>query len=230
MSSEMENNAKTGTSIDTDDSAYWRAGLELGGNTSQEVIAEVTGTEVDGTTITINDYDTTKEHKFTKFSGDTYQQTYTGKNKWKPYNYSRNSGNIDWVTSNNGSISANGTANANSFSAIASGITSEFYLLSAGTYILSGATTNLALQVIDSDSNVIATTDNTTIATFTLSEAKSIQVRGRIENGVQVSNVIVYPMIRLSSVADDSYEPYVRRTSKSKSNVSSKRSSCNRRE
>ena len=73
MSSELEDSTLTGTSIDTTDSAYWKAELELAGNTYQEVIEAVAGTEVSGTNIEIADYDSTKEHKFTKFSGNTVQ-------------------------------------------------------------------------------------------------------------------------------------------------------------
>ena len=54
--------------------------FQFDGQTSQEVIEAVAGTEVSGTDLTISDYDSSKESKFTKFSGDTFQQTYTGKN------------------------------------------------------------------------------------------------------------------------------------------------------
>lgn len=80
MSSELEDDTETGTSVDISGGAYWKVGITPKGNTSQEVIEGVTGTEVTGTDITISDYDETKESKFTKFSGDTFQQTYTGKN------------------------------------------------------------------------------------------------------------------------------------------------------
>lgn len=86
MSSELEDSTLTGTSIDTTDSAYWKAGLELTGNTYQEVIEAVAGTEVSGTNIEIADYDSTKEHKFTKFSGNTEQVQYIGKNKFNMTN------------------------------------------------------------------------------------------------------------------------------------------------
>ena len=72
---EYETNTLTGESIDTTDSAQAKAKINLNGNSYQEVIEAVAGTEVSGTDITISDYDNTKESEFTKFSGDTEQAT-----------------------------------------------------------------------------------------------------------------------------------------------------------
>lgn len=53
--------------------------ISLGGNTSQEVISGETGTNVNATSISISDVNTSKEHYF-ELDGNTYQNSTTGKN------------------------------------------------------------------------------------------------------------------------------------------------------
>ena len=199
MSSEMETATETGTSIDTDDSAYWRAGLELGGNTSQEVIAEVTGTEVDGTTITINDYDTTKEHKFTKFSGDTFQQTYTGKNLL-------NTTVTQTVINNNGAERPGFY-----YKATTSGTYYfDFSQIDVNFTYYIGKTSDLTQNA--TSLGLVQYTSVEKTLTFSFNQDEYIVLWAP-----SISDAQRAIMICLDSLTDKSYEPYVRRNAKSKS-------------
>ena len=99
------------------------------------------------------------------------------KNIWKPYNYSRSNGGIDWVTSTDGTITANGKATGNSYNANATTLLDYVYTLKAGTYTLSGAIENVDIQLINTaTSTAIAAATSSTPATFTLEEDTNVQI------------------------------------------------------
>lgn len=149
--------------------------------------------------------------KLNEIQGDTYQQTYTGKNIWNVGTLSnRTDGGITFtpVYDNNELkyINMTGTATANVFYQL------HKETLPAGTYKINGCTggslTTYLLAVNYGGSGRISQVDSE--LTFTLSEERTATESFiRIENGTTVNNVKIYPMIRLSSVTDSSYEPYV---------------------
>ena len=68
--------------------------IQPNGNATQEVIPAEAGTTVSGTDIAINDYNDSKESEFETLDANTFQQTYTGKNKWSlNSSYSTSTGN-----------------------------------------------------------------------------------------------------------------------------------------
>jgi hypothetical protein len=101
-------------------------------------------------------------------------------------------------------INVNGTASANTFYQL------KKVTLSSGTYIINGCTagsSNTYYLAINMGAGRII--QSTTEQSFTLTEeVTATESFIRVANGTQVTNVKIYPMIRLSSVSDDTYEPY----------------------
>lgn len=88
------------------------------------------------------------------------------------------------------------------------------YSLKAGTYILNGCpsggsstTYRLAIQKT-SGWSVLGLDTGSGSKQFTIDEATNIQVAIFIQKGQTISNLLFKPMIRLSSIIDDTYEPY----------------------
>lgn len=79
--------------------------------------------------------------------------------------------------------------------------------LPTGTYILSGATEKVGLRVTAQDNSIPVVNDVGNGATFTLNAETQLAVTVRFANGVTV-NETIYPMIRLASIDDATYEPY----------------------
>lgn len=84
-----------------------------------------------------------------------------------------------------------------------------FFDLPAGDYVLNGAvnTSNTnSIKIRDSDGNTIVTTNSGD--TVTLSEQISVQARITISASQTLNNVIFYPMLRLATETDPTFEPY----------------------
>jgi len=242
MSSELEDSILTGTSIDTTGGAYWKAKMELGGNTYQEVIEAEAGTEVIGTDLTISDYDSTKESKFTKFSGDTFQQTYTGKNLFNKnataiYSY----GSVT-VTPIETGVNVSGVTSGG-FKLYDLGKMSDFIgkTVTFSTTTLSDIIRACRFLYCDADGSNRVNIGNemgsgNTSVTVTIASGdygeKRLAFRlytGRPTGETSYSLDVNNMQIEESATATD-YEPYVRRNSKSKSRLSTRHSSSNRRE
>lgn len=85
--------------------------------------------------------------------------------------------------------------------------------LKAGTYILSGAPTGSSQGAYDmfvtSGGSVIARSyAGSTLTQFTLAEDSTVTVGIRGSTGTLDTAKVFYPMIRLSSIADDTFAPY----------------------
>lgn len=129
-----------------------------------------------------------------------------------PYPYANTTKTTNGVTftdNGDGTITANGTATD----------TAYFYLglplvLSKGTYILSDSGDNhttsvhVQLYLYDSPFTNIATTSKSQQKIFTLTENTSLTLRINVLNGTTVSNAVFYPMIRLATDIDSTYQPY----------------------
>lgn len=102
-------------------------------------------------------------------------------------------------------IKVNGTASANTY------FTSAVYALNAGTYILTGCpnggSTSTFYQDWRSDSNQ-QRTDTGEGNTYTSEGQSGKSARICIVSSTTINNLTFYPMIRLASVSDATFEPY----------------------
>lgn len=141
--------------------------------------------------------------------GNTSQETTTGKNLFDTGALSIvEDGGIKFTpVYENGMlqyINVNGTATANVFYQL------KKITLPAGSYKINGCTgggSNTYYLAINMGAGRIIQADSE--QGFTLNaEATAVESFIRIGNGTQVTNIKIYPMIRLSSVSDSTYEPY----------------------
>ena len=145
-----------------------------------------------------------------------------GKNLCKPIspgNYVPPSGYNGLIATANddGSITITGKSTSTTNRTIGSNTTKV--LLPAGTYIYSGATLDIYntykmyLQVYDADNSTSLGSQYDGELTFTLETATNVYARVLVNANaydiqLPTAGVTFYPMIRLSTVADDTYEPY----------------------
>lgn len=109
-----------------------------------------------------------------------------------------------------GTITANGTNTEDVWYQV-----SGRFVLPKGSYILSGMSTNPSTQW-DYDieiynpktSTFVANQLSTEPVAFTLSEDTEILVQIFVKNGISLSNVTFYPMLRLATDESADYEPY----------------------
>ena len=119
---------------------------------------------------------------------------------------------------NDGSITVTGTWTGSNNSVVGSSVQTKFNL-PAGEYILNGANSNafnnhgILLQGYDWTNSNILTTCTGADAPFTLSQETQVSVRLYINNSkattpIPSEGIVLRPMIRLATEADDTYEPY----------------------
>jgi hypothetical protein len=115
---------------------------------------------------------------------------------------------VTFKANSDGSVSVSGTA---------SGVTSIYatpaYMLPVGTYKLSGAPAGSSFSSYDlfaaiSTTVIARSFDGTDASTFTLTEPAQVDVYVRVPTGAIDTTKVFYPMIRLASDTDSSYEPY----------------------
>ena len=165
-----------------------------------------------GTDFTFNN--TNKGRITSTLKGNTFQQTYTGKNLLKfPYTESTlTRDGITYTINNDGSITLSGTATATSYIDLYSNISVN--LLEKGntyTYSISPNNSNIRLTFLERYNNVW--NDNgygTNKITFTISNNSEGQlIRLIISNGSVITTpVTIYPQIE-EGTTPTSYEPYV---------------------
>ena len=147
-----------------------------------------------------------------KYAGDTFQQTYTGKNLWGGYTtYARTSSDVNFSTNSDGSISMSGTASATAWSATGQVAyqNGAYIELPAGTYYLS----TKERVPVGVTPQIVETTNSSSIkdglGNFTLSATTNIVVRLKVDSGTSFpTTTTIYPMIEVGGTATD-YEPYV---------------------
>lgn len=142
--------------------------------------------------------------------GESTQKTRSGKNLLDNTATTKTSNGITFTVNSDGTVLADGTndTNANSSFII------NNYSLKAGTYILNGCpsggsstTYRLAIQKT-SGWSILGLDTGSGSEQFTIDEATNIQVAIFIQKGQTISNLLFKPMIRLSSIIDDTYEQY----------------------
>ena len=137
-----------------------------------------------------------------------------GKNKLKQPASGTTSANVTFTVNADGTITANGTSNGNAdLYFVGASSTYEDAVIPSGAYILTceGVADNAAsrLFVVENGGNVIAAVSPTNpTQSVTLDSTKTYRIFLRIQNGGSVSNAVFKPMIRLSSIADDTFAPY----------------------
>lgn len=144
--------------------------------------------------------------QYTPFVGEQTYEINLGKNLWGGFASSVQYSGTDMEYNNNedGTISVSaGTTTVQSISLnTASAVSNNHYItLNPGSYVVSGGTSSIGLQVLDTSGNLLGT------STFTLTEKKQVYVRTVIQAGVTVSATTIKPQLERGSVAS-SYAPY----------------------
>lgn len=175
---------------------------------SVENITKIEGT-AEGKNIYIDDASTEPLIDI-MLEGESQQATRSGKNFLENTGVSNTSNGITFTINDDKTILVDGN---NDGTANSSFIINN-YSLKAGTYILNGCpsggsstTYHLAIQKT-SDWSVLGLDTGSGSEQFTIDEATKIQVAIFIQKGQTISNLLFKPMIRLSSIIDDTYEQY----------------------
>lgn len=133
--------------------------------------------------------------------------TVCGKNLLKNEAVENTSAGITFTVNDDGSITANGTSTA-----VSPLVICKNFLFKAGvTYKLTGCPAGGGTSSWRID-NVGTLFDDGDGGTITYASDTVAQVRVRIAANVKVENLTFYPMIRIASVGDDTYEPYAEQT------------------
>lgn len=131
-----------------------------------------------------------------------------GKNLLKNTAVSTTVKDVTFTVNEDGSITANGTASA----VTTSGITiNELYLEQGDEYIISGGISSdkrvcIYYQPDYKQLNVFSSGSDTR---FTVPISGKYRVYPWIQEGVTCDNDTFYPMLRLASIEDNTYEPYI---------------------
>lgn len=145
-----------------------------------------------------------------KIYGDSFQQTYTGKNLVKVTATSQTIGSITFTVNNDGTVVVNGT-NGNSVVAL-NLIGNDPIVLPAGQYENSGCPDGGSNDTYRLDINNGTNANQTCYGTpkiFTLtSELTITNYRIRIAANAVINNLVFKPMIRSTSTGDSTFEPY----------------------
>lgn len=128
--------------------------------------------------------------------------TRTGKNLFNPPTTGTNAG-VTYTLNSDGSVTANGTASGYSYK-------ENYITLPVGNYILTGGGSGVNLQIRNRASDAAIAISNTAGASvqFALSASTEVKCRLQVNQGTTLSNLKVYPMLRLASETDATYEPY----------------------
>ncbi len=161
-----------------------------------------------GSTVLIEDSYDTKLMKFTSF-GKSVQKTYSGKNLLNNTATSQVYRGITWTVNADGSITANGTATENN-----SVLPLDNERKPNGTYLLSGRHSQfygLWLKITYKDGTISyshSTYKEDNIEVVIDDTVEEMLVYAQVIKDTTISNVTIYPMLRLASITDDTYEPY----------------------
>lgn len=177
-------------------------------NEKYDELKSLVSTVVEGDPVTVDS--SGMDYMDTIVYGNSEQKTYSGKNLYNNTIYSRTTGNLDLIANNDGTIIINGTNDEGNLV-----FNSNRFSLKAGTYIASGmpegtSTSTVYIQFSYQDengNNPYITADN---HTFTVSkDVDNFICFIGVKSGVTANKIILKPMIRLASITDNTYEPYV---------------------
>ena len=155
--------------------------------------------------------DNTAEAPFNvlRYKGNIEQTTYTGKNLFNATGGTASASGVTFTRNADGTYTANGKATA--FIGYTIG-TITFPTATSVTYNGcpsggAGSTYSINLQKVNG--GVWLTDETGSGQTATLEANEAYSVRLIIRSGVTVNNIVYKPMVRLSSISDATYEPYV---------------------
>lgn len=184
-----ETSTATGTNLNINNKyASSKIDLELNGNTEQNEI--VTGRQE----IIISNENKSNSYEIN-----------LGKNLFIPFNFSKTNNGINFVYNGDGSISANGISTGNATSMFSTEATSYLITLQKGTYTISGNTTDIRLEVVNSNGTSLCNTGSTN--NFTINTTTQIFIRANILSDKTIDNVKIYPQLERGSIAT-SYSAY----------------------
>lgn len=139
--------------------------------------------------------------------GRSEQASTTGKNLLENKISSQTKNGVNITKNDDGSITLNGTASAWFFINL-NHIDINTKSIPAGDYIVSGGYSSLVrVEVLASSAGVAFSSGSETAFSIKESDTNS-WARITVDAGVNLSNVILYPMIRLASITDGTYETY----------------------
>jgi hypothetical protein len=140
-------------------------------------------------------------------SGDPYPPG-GGKNLLENICGSGSCTGINYTVNEDGSITCTGTNTSNNAFWNINAVDDKTLTIAPGTYILSGSKDNVILQILV-DEAVIATSIRGDEVTFTVPETATCSFcRANVTTANSVVNTTIYPMIRLATETDATYEPY----------------------
>lgn len=119
---------------------------------------------------------------------------------------------IDFTVNSDGSITANGTATADAYfrCGISTDDTNPIHLVSGKKYILSGSgQANVSVRLRNSSNTGVANA-TTSEAVYECSSTGSYYILLEVPSGITVDNLTIYPMLRLATDSDSTYEPYAK--------------------
>lgn len=142
--------------------------------------------------------------------GNTEQDGTSGKNLLKINFTSKEKNGVTYTANADRSITANGVATGDA------SIACSADTLPPGTYTVSGCPIggdiygdyDMYFHNTGTEEVIARDYDGATAKTFTLTETTTVGGRLRVRKGYNASNLTFYPMIRLESITDDTYEPY----------------------
>lgn len=152
-----------------------------------------------------------------KFNGETNQATRSGKNILNNKSVSRTLNELTITVNNDKTVIINGTASAATMIYLPSNSNSSSNTaISAGTYYFSGcingSTTTYGMQVALQTANPTSGqryfTNYNGDTEINIEQNNGFDCYIFIRNGVTLNNVKFYPMLRLSTIEDDTYEQY----------------------
>jgi hypothetical protein len=170
-----------------------------------------------GNPISVNITDNAGKIESLKLDGDTFQQTYTGKNllKYPYWNTTTTTNGVTFTDNGDCSVTANGTASPQALFWVTRDnwrYAPESLVVPAGTYTIKGTGYSFYRTIVTAygkTQGLIATYQvGIDDVTFTLEEEASLTVRLSVQSGVTADNFVFRPQLEAGSTSS-SYEPYV---------------------
>lgn len=131
-----------------------------------------------------------------------------GKNLFTAYTDSSKTENgISFSVNGNGSITINGAATGSAQFNMFALYELPPSVRPGATYIISGATSIATIHVYEMKDSWVRIADTASETSFVLSaDATGVLIRYVVQPNTTVNNLTVYPMLRLASIADNTYE------------------------
>lgn len=168
-------------------------------------ICVIKGTTVDTTFYPMIRKASVKNDRYMPYGKGSVEVKSVGKNLLKNTATPQTINGAEFTPNNDGSVTINKTPTANAFYKINElTLPKGDYILSAGIFVSSLT----ILQLVSLNDLPIAQTNTSKEVRFSLSEETKCILRIRVERGYVANNLTFYPMIRLATDTDSTYEPY----------------------